>query len=212
MGRTSIRAVRRLDLQRAAYEVMQERGLTATTTVLVAEKAMMSPALVHRYFRSKDDLLEQAIRYGNARLRSAIVARLLGARGPYERLLAIIDGMFDADYFTEGHARAWVSFASLAPFNANYQRLQKVLYRRLLSNLVHELRELMPDDQAWTFAREIAIVIDGVWLRLAIGVENISRADARHMLLRQLEAGLPITPLGEDEAGSKAGAKTGAML
>ena len=48
---------------RAALEVISERGFADTRIADVAERAGVSPALVIYYFKTKDQLLTEAIRH-----------------------------------------------------------------------------------------------------------------------------------------------------
>src|ERR1700728_2835349 len=54
---------RREQMLRAALEVIAERGYAETRIADVAERIGISPALVIYYFKTKDQLLTDAIRY-----------------------------------------------------------------------------------------------------------------------------------------------------
>ena len=54
---------RREQILRAALDVMVERGFTETRIADVADRIEISPALVIYYFKTKDQLLTEAIRY-----------------------------------------------------------------------------------------------------------------------------------------------------
>src|ERR1700693_3729842 len=54
---------RREQMLRAALEVIAERGYADTRIADVAERTGISPALVIYYFKTKDQLLTEAIRY-----------------------------------------------------------------------------------------------------------------------------------------------------
>ena len=54
---------RREDMLRAALEVIAERGFPETRIADVAEQAGTSPALVIYYFKTKDNLLTEAMRF-----------------------------------------------------------------------------------------------------------------------------------------------------
>lgn len=54
---------RRLQMLVAALEVVAERGFPETRIADVAERAGVSPALVIYYFKTKDDLLAEAMRH-----------------------------------------------------------------------------------------------------------------------------------------------------
>src|SRR5262250_172171 len=54
---------RREQMLRAAVEVIEERGYSESRIADVAERAGTSPALVIYYFKTKDQLLTEAIRF-----------------------------------------------------------------------------------------------------------------------------------------------------
>jgi AcrR family transcriptional regulator len=54
---------RREQMLRAALEVIEERGFPETRIADVAARAGTSPALVIYYFKTKDQLLTEALRY-----------------------------------------------------------------------------------------------------------------------------------------------------
>src|SRR6266478_10144648 len=54
---------RREQMLRAALEVIQERGYPESRIADVAERAGTSPVLVIYYFKTKDQLLTEAIRF-----------------------------------------------------------------------------------------------------------------------------------------------------
>ncbi len=54
---------RRAQMLAAALEVISERGFADTRIADVAERAGVSPALVIYYFKTKDQLLTEAIRH-----------------------------------------------------------------------------------------------------------------------------------------------------
>ena len=59
---------RREQMLRAALEVISERGYPDTRIADVAERIGISPALVIYYFKTKDQLLTEAMRYSEDQL------------------------------------------------------------------------------------------------------------------------------------------------
>src|SRR6266496_336471 len=55
--------LRREQMLRAALDVISERGFADTRIADIAERIGISPALVIYYFKTKDQLLTEAIRY-----------------------------------------------------------------------------------------------------------------------------------------------------
>jgi len=75
---------------RAAYRCIVERGIAATTTHAVAERAGMNQGSIHYYFRSKDALLERLLEelYENSMNNIRIVAR--SDKTPKEKITSIL--------------------------------------------------------------------------------------------------------------------------
>src|SRR5688572_17313023 len=99
MKLNSLQRVRRLELQKAAYEVARKQGFHSITVEQIARHAGTSKGIVHHYFKNKKQLIEHAVRYSHLVYRKAIVSRLKKAKTPSERLWSIIDGTFDPDQF-----------------------------------------------------------------------------------------------------------------
>ena len=59
---------RREQMLRAALDVIAERGYPESRIADVAERAGTSPALVIYYFKTKDQLLTEAIRFSRGQL------------------------------------------------------------------------------------------------------------------------------------------------
>ena len=83
---------RREQMLQAALEVMAERGYPETRIADVAERAGTSPALVIYYFKTKDQLLTEAIRYSEDNWYAAGTSRMAAiptAAGQLEELVAM---------------------------------------------------------------------------------------------------------------------------
>lgn len=62
-GGSRVASQRKAQMLRAALEVISERGFADTRIADIAERVGISPALVIYYFKTKDQLLTDAIRY-----------------------------------------------------------------------------------------------------------------------------------------------------
>jgi TetR/AcrR family transcriptional repressor of bet genes len=62
-------------------------------------------------------------------------------------------------------------------------RIQRIYRRRLRSNLLHALRQMLPADRAETVANGLAALIDGLWLNNAL-VEDATSADRARAIAR----------------------------
>lgn len=143
-------------------------GLVEVTVGRIAKRAGVSSALAHHYFGSKAEILAAAMRRILGDYGRSVRERTKSAKGPRERLQAIIDASFDDNQFEPAVVSAWLAFYVEAERSAAAKRILKVYLRRLDSNLVHALRELVPEPAARRIARGLGSMIDGVYLRAAL--------------------------------------------
>ncbi|TIX73739.1 MAG: TetR family transcriptional regulator, partial [Mesorhizobium sp.] len=74
MKLTRLSEIRRKELRRAAFAVLQREGVAGATLEKVAAEAGASKGIVLHYFRNKQELFEHAMREANTALRDAVVA------------------------------------------------------------------------------------------------------------------------------------------
>jgi len=180
--RTSIEAIRRQDLIKAAYEAFRIHGFRGLTMARIGQQAGMSHGIINYYFKSKDDLLIAMMRYGNGLIMKEVVRLLKTATTPLERLDAIIEGNFPEELYDRPAANAWVSFYSAVPEHPEFRRLQSMFYRRLDSNLHECLRHLTSRAEAEIIVKGISIMIDGLWMRCALEKEGLDRLEAINLI------------------------------
>jgi len=180
--RTSIEAIRRQDLIKAAYEAFRLYGFRGLTMAKIGQQAGMSHGIINYYFKSKDDLLIAMVRYGNGLIMKDVVRRLREAKTPMERLDAIIEGNFPVDLYDRPAANAWVSFYSAVPEHPEFDRLQTMFYRRLDSNLHDCLRHLTSRVEAEIIVKGISVMIDGLWMRCALEKAGLDRLEAINLI------------------------------
>jgi TetR/AcrR family transcriptional repressor of bet genes len=190
MPKVGMEPIRRQQLIEATITSISRYGYADATISRISKEAGVSTGIVHHYFGSKDDLLEATMRTLLQQLRQDMVDRLATATSPEQRLYAIIDGNFADTQFDRPVIVAWLAFWAQVPHVPELARLQRVNARRLRSNLLHELRKLVPSALAVETATGLAALIDGLWLRASLdGVENaaVARAIVRSYLASQLK-------------------------
>ena len=175
--------IRRHQLIDSAIVTLAEKGIVDFTFNEVAERAAVSPALIIHYFGDKENLLEAVFRTVVGRLNRDAAARMRTASGPRARIEALIDAhLGDGDFAIET-ARIWLSFWSQALHVPRLARVQSAHQRRMLSNLRHDLRQLVSPAEVDPIAGTIAAMIDGVWLRSAmVGGQELGSGDARALI------------------------------
>ena len=178
MRSSSIRSIRRAELSRAAFEAVVRYGLRGTTLDKVGDIAGVSKGVVLHHFKDKSALLEAVFRRSNTVLSESLIELYRYADTPYERLWAIVVANFFEAIFTRRVCQAWVSLISEVPHNVQCQRVQIANNERIRSNLMHELKQLVPVDDAEKVARHLGVHIDGIWLRAGLLPDPVDSAAA----------------------------------
>ena len=63
MGRKSLRNEKRKQILTAFAEVLADHGYAGATIISVAEKAGLTPGLLHHHFKNKADMLNELLNY-----------------------------------------------------------------------------------------------------------------------------------------------------
>lgn len=176
--RTSIEKIRRRELVDAAYLTFLDHGLGGMTMARIGERAGMSHGIVNYYFKSKDELLSAVVRKAMFVIMSETIRLLKTAPTPRKRLSAVVQANFPNGVFTRDIARAWVSFYAAIGQQREFERLQTAVDRRLQSNLLHSLKQLVSESDARRIATGVAVWIDGLWLRHAKSADALDHEAA----------------------------------
>jgi TetR/AcrR family transcriptional repressor of bet genes len=111
------------------------------------------------------------------------------AQTPRARLEAIIRASFTPAQFRPEMVAAWLNFYVQAQRSAEARRLLHVYQRRLRSNLHHAFRQIAPA-RARILTRGTAAMIDGLYLRQALGEGGIAPETAVAVLMHYLDTSL----------------------
>lgn len=176
--------IRRKQLIDATIKTIARVGYPDTTVGRIAKEAGLSVGIISHYFGGKQALLEATMARLLFELHDAFVARVANAESPRARLSSIIATNFDDDQYSPEVVRAWLAFWAQVPFSPDLARLQCIYSRRMLSNLKHALRGLVPKDHVEDGAELFASLIDGFWLRSTTSQGEIRLEDVR----RQVES------------------------
>ena len=175
--------VRRRQLIEVTIDSLAEVGYVGSTLAQIAQRADVSPGLVAHYFGDKDGLLEATFRTLARRIAERVRERLKLVRTPRGRVQAVIDTNLAPEEFDQRTGTAWLAFWGQVLHVKGLKRVQTVYQRRMLSNLRHALKRLLPAEEARSLAAMIAAMIDGVWLRAALSRwEEADSESARAML------------------------------
>jgi len=190
MPRIGMEPLRRRALIDATISAIGQRGSLDVTMSEIAGRAGVSPALAHHYFGAKDDLLHATMRHLLAELGADVRAALARAATPEQRIRAVIAVNFSPTQFRPDTIAAWLAFYVAAQHSRPMRRLLAVYARRLHSNLVHALSQLLPRPAADRTAEAIAALIDGLYIRCALRQGEPDAAAAIHIVESHLETAL----------------------
>ena len=191
MPKLGMEPIRKRQLIEATVASIHANGFADTTVQTISRAAGVSPGIIHHYFGGKAALLAATMQALLVELRATTVPALRAARGPRERIEAVIEASFAERQFQPQVILTWLAFWGQAPHDPQLARLQRIYARRLTSHLRHDLRPLL-GARADAAATGLAAMIDGLWLSFAIGRDRAGRATARalaHDYLARLLAG-----------------------
>ncbi len=190
MPRVGVENLRRDALIRATIAEIGRVGSLDVTVGRIAGRAGVSAALAHHYFGSKDQIFLAAMRHILRTFGAAVRAEQKRARTPAERLRSVVRASFATEQFDRECVASWLAFYVLAQTSEEAARLLRVYVRRLDSNLVHPLRQLVDDSSARRTAKGIASMIDGLYIRCALQDAAPDAGGAMRLTLDYLELSL----------------------
>lgn len=160
--------IRRKALIAATIEQISAAGSLDVTVGQIARRAGVSSALAHHYFGGKEDLILAAMRHLLSELGQLVARDLRGVTDPRQRLSVIIAANFVPEQFRAETISAWLNFYVKAQASTGAARLLRIYARRMHSNLLYDLRQLVEPATARRIAEGMGALIDGVYLRQAL--------------------------------------------
>lgn len=185
MPKIGMEPIRREALVQATIAEIGQAGSLDVTVSSIAKRAGVSSALAHHYFGGKEQIFLAAMRYILTAYGTEVRRALSRQTLPMARLEAIISASFSPSQFDQNVISAWLNFYVKSQNNPAAKRLLTVYHRRLRSNLVANLRPLV-GDRAQDVAERLAALIDGLYLRHALGATPMDPARAVDQLVRCL--------------------------
>lgn len=198
---------RREQMLRAALEVIIERGYPDTRITDVAGRAGASPALVIYYFKTRDHLLTEALRYTEDRWYAAAARRMAGIASCAGRLREFVAMMClpAADPGPEDSWQLWLDLWAQAPRNPAVAAIRQKLdetWRETIRSLVQtgqEAGEFAAVDAA-DFAVLLTTLLYGFVVPMALEDPEVGPTQAFELTMR-----FAASQLGFDWNGRHAG-------
>jgi AcrR family transcriptional regulator len=191
---------RRAQMMSAALQVISERGYADTRIADVAERAGTSPALVIYYFKTKDQLLTEAIRqyedtwYAVGQRR---MASLPTARARIEEIVAM-NTLPEADPEPGSSWQLWLDFWAQAARNgdvATVRRKSDERWRDEIAQLVLAGQEggEFADVDPVSFAVCLSALLDGLTIQIALDDPGVDPVGAFELSMQFVASRLGFT-------------------
>lgn len=182
-GRKASKETRRLQLIEATIDSLAKRGYSDTTMADVADGAGLSRGIVNFHFESKEKLLVATLQYMAdeyaAHWRTALQK---AGDDPAKQLGVLVAADFDRSVCNRRKLAAWCAFWGEAKSRPTYQALcgaRDAAYQDVFVDLCGKLKA----DGGYGFdaadtALGLSAMLEGLWLRLMMGTEDLTRESA----------------------------------
>lgn len=182
---------RRIEMLRAAAELICERGFGETRIADVAKRAGVSSALVIYYFGTRDRLLVDALRYSEESSYEATKKQLAEIPSVHERLSLLVKWtcVREADDEIPGAWGLWFDLWAQAFRHDEVKAGRAELDARWRSMIIDAVKsdEVGSDVDARTFALEFSALLDGLSIQVALEDPEVDSAVAYDIAMRFAE-------------------------
>jgi len=209
---------RRGQMLHAALDVISERGFADTRIADIAERIGISPALVIYYFKTKDQLLTEAIRHYEDTWYAEGQRRMDKLSTAVERLeeFVAMNLLPDPDPDLEGNWLLWLDFwvqAARNPDVASMRRHYDERWRDVIVALVREGQAAgeFADIDPVPFSIFVSALLDGMTIQIALEDPVVDPDSAYELCMRYIadRLGFEWIP-GDRERADRATARAGA--
>jgi TetR/AcrR family transcriptional repressor of bet genes len=195
-GRKASRETRRQQLIEATIDSLARRGYSETTMADVADGAGLSRGIVNFHFESKDKLLVATLQYMADEYSSHWRAALQKAGDdPARQLGVLVAADFDRSICNKRKLAAWCAFWGEAKSRPTYQALcgaRDEAYQRVFIDLCARLKTSGGYDyDPPVAALALSAMLEGLWLRLMMGTEDVTRETAHAAARDYLASAFP---------------------
>ncbi len=195
--RSDIKHLRREQLIEATIDTIAKHGFRKTTLSQVARRAKLSQGIVNFYFKTKDGLLLETLKF-LAEEYEASWKRAVAARGPDP--VAALDAIIETDLgravCNRRKVSVWVAFWGESQSQPRFRKLCSQLAddylaqtRALISRIIARGGYEQLDADA--IARGLNAMINGLWLDLMIDPKHFDREAAKRACRNYLASVFP---------------------
>lgn len=187
---------RRQQLIDATIKAIATYGLSKLTISKVAGIANLSQGIVNFYFKSKDQLLLETLKYVCDEYSRALDGALNGAENPLDCLHRIIDVSFDPGLCNPDKVVIWYAFLSETQARNDYLKIYRHddrLYRDKLLKLIKSLVNMQKSQRhnPVAIARGFEGIINDYWQEYLADPDQFDRQLAKQTCKDYLDAFFP---------------------
>ena len=196
-SRTASREMRRQQLIDATIKCISRKGLGSTTLGDVAKMAGLSQGIVNLHFNSKENLLNETLRYLSQEYRSRF-AQVLEKSPPTaaEKLLALMEMDLGPAICDRRKLAVWFAFWGEVKAVPTYQKICEAHDLTYSAQLIELCQTIIDeggyrDIDAETVSDALSAMTDGLWLSYLISPRTFDREAALDAVYSYLRAIFP---------------------
>ncbi len=193
--RPSVEAQRREEVLEATCEIIAEVGFRNVRVSDVAKRAGISTGVVHYYFGTKEQMLDDAFRFAVQQARHRSLESIRGKRNARDRLYAVLDVQLPTDE-SDREWPLWLHLWAEALMRPPLQELNRATYENWIALIEGIIVEGQASGEFHPVpARDVTLqlltMIDGLVIQATLGAKDL---DARRV--RELVHGFVNSVLG----------------
>lgn len=195
-GRKASKEFRRHQLIEATIDSLAKRGFSETTMADVADGAGLSRGIVNFHFESKEKLLVATLKHMADEYSTHWRAAYQKAGDePARQLALLVAADFDRTICNKRKLAAWCAFWGEAKSRPTYQALcgaRDAAYQNVFVEICAKLKANQGYDyEPYATAVGLCSMLEGLWLRLMMSTEGVSRESAHEVACEYLATVFP---------------------
>lgn len=188
MPKLGMAEIRRQQLIEATYLVLNRDGIDNLTLKKIATEAGVATSIITHYFGTKEALIAATMSDLVGSLLREIRERRKQAPTTIDEIVAIVDGNFAPSQVSPQAISAWLYFWSRVPYDAAFERMQRICDYQLRKYLAQSLKTIVSKAEAHDISDTIVSLSYGFWLQFAHRQGEFSVDRAHRMALQVIEA------------------------
>ncbi len=168
MGRKSKADERRTQIIQAFYQCVAEQGIANASIRKIANQAGVQPSTLHHYFKSKEEIIEEAVVYFTDHIFEGFRGQMADAG--VETLDQGIEFIFSKGMINEDHTGFFLECCVAARHNTRVRETIADLFRRFRQAIIDHLEQVpgferLKDSQKALLASTIVAIHEGIELQ-----------------------------------------------